>query len=261
MKDTTKIKDTIRKLLAVANNSGATEGEIDNALRFAKQMMVLHHLSEDDLVLDQHNHAQAARKEYADVRSYSFGKKQTSWENSLAGFVMKFFGSVGCFTSPDETKKTKNNTIDFDPKGNTQTRCAFVFYGLEEEVYLANEMFESLAMTIYVLARVKYGTVLKKDGREYADGFVFGLFQKLKEAENQIRLDQATTALIVRSDENASLKLKEAKNWLSERKNIRLSKKSKSFNKTTRNANAFQDGKEDGKNTELGGFSKRPKIS
>jgi len=43
------VKDTIRKLLNLAENDGAADGEIDNALRFARRLMHQHHLSEEDI--------------------------------------------------------------------------------------------------------------------------------------------------------------------------------------------------------------------
>ncbi len=44
-----KVLDKVRKLLSLANNAGATEGERDNAMRMAHALLAKHNLSEDDL--------------------------------------------------------------------------------------------------------------------------------------------------------------------------------------------------------------------
>ena len=56
-----KILDKVKKLLAVANNEAATEGERDNALRMAHNMLAKHNLAMADL--DEHNKLEG-RDEY-----------------------------------------------------------------------------------------------------------------------------------------------------------------------------------------------------
>jgi len=47
--DTTRIKEKIRKLLNLAEDDGAMEGEINNALNFARRLMLQHNISEEDI--------------------------------------------------------------------------------------------------------------------------------------------------------------------------------------------------------------------
>jgi hypothetical protein len=50
--DIERVKGRIRKLLATAADDAATEGEIDNAVRFARQMLAAHHLINDRAIFD-----------------------------------------------------------------------------------------------------------------------------------------------------------------------------------------------------------------
>lgn len=51
--DTDRIIDRIKKMFALANNEGATEGEADNAMRMATKLLEKHNLSMVDLHTEQ----------------------------------------------------------------------------------------------------------------------------------------------------------------------------------------------------------------
>jgi hypothetical protein len=244
--NTDQIKKTVADLLRLAENDAAAEGEVENAIRFARRLMDAHHLSEEECRLDPH--AAAAQKEimgeqtiYGSVRTLAF------WEQTLASFVELLVGSVGVYRTSKQIVR-QNNIIQFDEAGEPQVKCGLVFYGPVEDINLACDLFDSLHQTIATVARLKYGGALRGDGRNYCEGFVVGLNTKLKEVKRQDLIQQESRALIVRSTEIAKATKERAKLWLQENKDWKLRKSQKRQAGSAYNANAFQDGITDGKN-------------
>ena len=94
-----EIKARIRALLNTASNDASTEGEIDNAMRFAQRLMHRHHLTEDECLDDGNIHEKAADQDWemdtgrAAVNSSMF----RAWELALGLWVAKFVGGVKHF--------------------------------------------------------------------------------------------------------------------------------------------------------------------
>jgi hypothetical protein len=255
-----KVKERIRLLLNVANNSGSTDGEIDNALRFAKQMMLAYHLEEQDLK-DSDPHTKAAQLEFEQSKTFSLGKRDSSWESRLCGFVSHFFGSVGVYIENYQTEqKTKHGTIAFDQNGNPKMAKAIVFYGPKDECLLAKEMYEQLAITIAGMARLRYGGFLRGKGRDYGDGYVSGLMNSLHEQEYKLRNDSSSTGMIVHRGNQLALRKKEAaQEWLADTQGIHLAKAQK--RKIGSSSGAYSSGRKDGENTNLGMFGRKKRLN
>ncbi len=56
--DNEKVLDKVRKLLALANNEAASEGERDNAMRMAHKLLTMHQLEMADV--DAHTRASSS---------------------------------------------------------------------------------------------------------------------------------------------------------------------------------------------------------
>lgn len=169
-----KIKARIRKLLAVARDPAAAEGEARNALTFATRLMIEHNLAESDLGFD----AAASSAGYASADVPSLSKRTIIWEQVLSSLSSKAIGPVKAVAT----------------WGNGAR--AFSFYGPGEMPAIAAELFDSLRGVI-VRSSI-YGGVVVGPGREYAEGFVVGLQHTLK-AETMPAVVETSIAVRVES--------------------------------------------------------------
>lgn len=83
---TDRIKSRVRKLLNLANDQSAAEGEIENALRYARALMDQHHLDEADL--DE----EVREERMAQMIATCGGSKMSAWESALAHAIVKVIG-------------------------------------------------------------------------------------------------------------------------------------------------------------------------
>jgi hypothetical protein len=188
------IKDTVRKLLNLAKNDAAYDGEVENAIKFAQKLMAQHNISEADLI------EASTSREMSSTFAWGNGRTLCSWEIMLASFIRDFLGSVVTLINKNVTpRRTEIGTLSFDADENVVEGQSVHFFGIPEEALLAKNLYENLALTIATMARLKYGTALRKEGREYGDGFILGLYEKLEKAkQEQKQLTQQSTALVVK---------------------------------------------------------------
>jgi hypothetical protein len=250
--ETNQIRNRIRLLLNLAENDAATEGEIENAIRFARRLMDAHHLSEDECKNDPH--AQAADEErgaMGKTEALSVGESLCSWERRLSAFVKQLVGGVDCYITSSQLRRTDAGAIRYDENGRMMIKGSVVFYGLDEEARLATEIHDDLAATIAAMARLKFGGALRGAGRSYGDGFVDGLHSKLRDAKQQ---DESTSsesrALVVRSAEVAKRKRENANNWLKNECGISLVSAGRSRAYSS-NEGAYSSGHRDGRQTSV----------
>ena len=87
MSNLDKVKQQIRAIFSKsAEGSGATEAEADNALRFARRMMLKNNLTEEDCAVPKYEHetaADAEAVEYGKGSAYTSGVNLTQWEGVL----------------------------------------------------------------------------------------------------------------------------------------------------------------------------------
>lgn len=229
--NTDKIKDRIRKLLNLANDSGAFEGEIDNAMRFARRLMLEHNITENDLGQPCDPHEEAAKVEYSAAYVYSQGAKLSLWEGFLAFAVEKLVGTVGCYHAKSQgqvAKRTSIGTLAFDANGKTQLASVIRFYGPAEDVRDAVEIYNEWSHTIAAMARLRYGGALRGEGADYAKGFAGALQRKvakLVEEEKLLIAESGSRALVVRGAHDLiAAKRSRADDWLREEGVGRLAK-------------------------------------
>lgn len=241
------VKARIRKLLNLAENNAATEGEVANAVAFAQRLMAEHHLSEDQV---REGYQPNAHEVMADLEkltmlqmaTYGQGEKLASWERTLASFVAKLIGSVGVYLNGTVRVRTAAGTLLFDAQGKVVERGSVKFYGEAEEVRLACELYADLGATIAAMARLQYGGVFRGEGRSYADGFVAGLYTKLSTAEKQAAGEN--TALALRCSTIVQAKKQHAAAWL-KGQGVKLGSASRGGGRE-HHRGAYEQGKQDG---------------
>jgi len=256
--DVERVKNRIRKLLNVAKNDAATEGEIDNALRFAKDMMDSHHLSEEDLVdepEDQYKAAAAAKRDRVFV---SAAGKFYTWEKWLSSFVAEFVGGVGVYLDRGKRiARDHRGVVILDDWGEPYRAVRYCFYGIAEDVHIAAELFHELRLTIKAMARLRWGSCYVKDGGVYCEGFVMGLCTKIerqKKRQRQIAQQSGSTALVLvdRRNDLVAFKKKKATDWLAKSVGIRLSKASADpYGGANGSSQAYCEGIEDGERADV----------
>jgi hypothetical protein len=226
--DNDKIKDRIRKLLNLAKDSAAYEGEIDNAMRFARRLMLEHNIAEGDLETPSDPHEAAAREEYMQAEAFTQSENFSTWEGILMSAVCLLIGTIGDYrTHQKATKKTPLGTVSFDEKGKPKVGTKVVFYGPAEDARDGAAIFEEWAHVIATMARLKFGGCFRGEGRSYAEGFAYALKKNMeaiqKEERKEIEYQSTSTALVLRN----SLSLMEAKKkrgaeWLRKDQGIHL---------------------------------------
>jgi len=200
-----RVKDTIAKLLNLAKNDAATEGEVNNAMRFARKLMNEHHLTEEDCVeQDLSPEERVARATCAMHSCFSFGPNMANWEGTLAVFVTQFVGGVKVFRQACQDRRV-NGIV---PSGKTATATKFNFYGIDEDAAYAVQLFGELCMLIAAMARLKWGGVFRGPGRAYAEAFVSGLYEQIRAADAEQSVSDSR-ALVVRR--NALVAAKESR--------------------------------------------------
>lgn len=224
-----KIKDRIRKLLTLANDSGAFEGEIDNALRFARRLMLQHNVSEADLGKPQDPHEAAAAAEYAQHQTYTMGASLSTWEIILMNAIADLIGSVNHYRdSGVALRRTAAGTVEYDSRGQARKGSKVVFYGPAEDARDAGSMFDEWSHVIASMARLKFGGCFRGDGKAYAEGFAQGLKSNVvrirQEERKEIAAAPATggALVLVRATDVMAAKKEFAVGWLKKEHGIRL---------------------------------------
>lgn len=219
-------KNKIRKLMNLAADDAATEGEINNALEFARRLALRHNIDESELDPSKTCHEVAADAEYDQMKSYSHFVRLTRWESYLSQAIAELVGTIGAYVAGQEYAKTPHGTVEFDKKGQPKKRTAVAFYGPVADVQDALELYDEWRTTIIAMARMRYSTAVRHEGRSYAEGFSSELFRKVKKLakQNPQQLqDSECTALAVSNGLSLmKAKKKEAKEWLSREKGVKL---------------------------------------
>lgn len=247
--DFERVKTRVSHLLRVARDDAATEGEIENAIRAARNLMLAYHLDEADL----ESTGGPQKPEMGRATSRTKFSRIALWEKDLAHFVADLIGGV-CWHSSRNSEATRTLL-----NGRLKQFGAVVFYGIEEEAQLARETYEELATTIFTMAMAKYGSAYRGDGGIYAEGFVEGLDRQLGNANRQA--ESSGRELVARSTAIVQAKKNRADHWLRNECNIYLVRGSRSYG-ANGSDNARGEGESDGRNCDMSGVgAKRAKLS
>lgn len=264
------VKDRIRRLLAIAaDGSGATEQEIETAMRFAQSELAKHQLSEADLSEEPEVQYQRAENAPKDCAASPIGRKCYYWESALANAIGELVG-VPHYLDHPHPRHDRNGVIRRDRNGKPLTYAkAFVWYGIAEDAWLAAELYDELRETILTMALMRWGGAYRGDGGMYCEGFVSGLrenIRKQREAERgeaQERLTQRNDSrglvLIERRSDLVAHNIAVAKDWLKEEQGINLVSGSKRGGATGSGA-AFRSGQSDGRKARVSA-ARNPKLA
>lgn len=257
--DQEKVKSQIRKLLNLAADDAATEGEIKAAMHAADRLLEKHHLERADIEAEAGLAAPPeARDKMASVRAVGGSAKLRGWEQSLASAVAQLVGSVGYYYSSPTVMPT--GTF-----GKLEKRQPFVFYGPEEDAELAKTLFEEWQHVIATLAVGKYGGCYNGDGGMYAVGFVEGLHSLVFDVVVQRKaLSTPSTRALVRVGQGSLAEVLEqkrdlAKQWLKEERGVTLRRGASGAGVGRGSLSARDAGRSDGRRADFTA-KRRPKL-
>ncbi len=243
MNTTEAIKSRVLKLLNLAECPEAVEGEIHNALAFARKLMDQHHLTEADLQ-DEEIREEKMGKTVATCG----GSKMSSWESALGGALVALFGSIGWYVGG----KTKSrDEFGFLQRGETDRQTA-IFYGPVEDAELAKDMFEEIGKTIATMARLKWGGVYRGEGRSYCEGFAYELLNRVRKDVRENRTEQCKALVLVKADD--------AKKWLKNVEGVRLRSRGGGSGGGLHHHDSYGDGRSDGQKSDFQP-RRRPKLN
>lgn len=244
------IKERIKMLLRVAKDDAATEGEINNALGFAKKLILAHHLNEDELWKE----SSVVQNEMKQYKVFCQSNGFCAWESVLAGFVGRTIGSIYVYHGAPEAQTSKNGILRTDNKGEPIIKKPVIFVGETVEAELAKEMFKDLYTLTMSMAKLRTGTCFRGPGKSYAEGFVSGL---IKKAEIQDALLEKTTGreLVVKSKAIIEYKQKEVSKYM-ESRGIRLGK-TKQLSSWGKDYNFYGKGFVDGNQVNVDQYTRR----
>ncbi len=229
--DTDRIKERIRKLLHLAGDDAAMGNEIDNALRFARRLMLEHNLSEADLEgtepKDPHGTAAGAEAtEYDRVEFPSAGSRLSAWECDLVRAVCALVGTIGWYIGGRTLRRSALGVVEFDERtGRPKAARNFALYGPAEDVRDALDLVGEWSLIIAGLGRLKYGGAFRGEGRAYCEGFAGALLANVHRvtAEERQASGGASSAMVV-ANANALMQAKHdhAEDYLRDVLGIRL---------------------------------------
>lgn len=170
--DNEKVIDKIKKLLAIANDSAATEGERDNALRMAHKLLVKHNLDMKDL----HKHGINEPRLKADSETF-----QMKWCIVIASSMAKLF----------MCKMFLAGKIN-------ATKGRYSFVGLESNATTAVLMTEYVIASILKEARKRYKHNLSPESRAFGHGAANKIESRVNEMVDNVQ-QEIGTGIVVRS--------------------------------------------------------------
>jgi hypothetical protein len=254
MTEQERIRKTIRDLLNLSENDAAFEQEAENALRFARKLMMRHHIDQSDLEAErtQDEVDAAADVEYGSKHCYSETSGIAEWERFLNRCISRLIGTVNWYYSTGHWKQTRHGAHIYLDNGKRKRAAKITFYGPTSDVIDALELVDEWRQIIIAMARLKFGTVFRGTGRSYCEGFVYGLEKKLdninQEEKREAKLsapDQSNALMIRNSSAIMQAKKEKGKDWLKNVARIELKKRS-SFSTARHDLDAYQRGKTDG---------------
>ncbi len=239
--DQDRIKQRVKKLLNLGGDGSAFEGEIENAMRLAAQLMDEHHLTEEDL---SDTDVGSQGPEMGTATAFGGGRNRATWECILAHAICDSVGGIKYYIDT-AVRRDRKTGILVKKNGQAQMAGSFVFYGIAEDVALATDLFDEFRQTIATMGDLKWGGVYRGQGRSYCEGFSSALHAREKTRQRRER-QAACTAIVVR-------KADEATKWLSEAKGIKVRKSSGGGRGGQHFGDAYSDGRSDGSRANLSG--------
>ena len=221
--------EKIRKLMEFSVENGATEAEVENAVKLAQRLMLKHNLEKSDIKITV--------EDISELDIPCTWKKGTESKLFLHDLLRVIADSLNC-------RVIRMNT-------NTP-KATYRIVGLTEDREMTNQIFHSVLPQVRHLTKDRY----KESSKElsivrftisYQAGFISGLNQKLKaDKEEYIKLEdsEAFGLMIVKKEALIA-------DWIANKMSIKTTNRNQRVDK-----DAFAKGKEDGShkniNAEIG---------
>lgn len=220
-----KVKDRIRKLLAVAGDDAATPGEKSNAMRFASAMMRKHNLERNDVENES---------EFIRVNCAGHGRRITKWESTVAYVVGRVVPSVMVVKWGDQ----------------------IAYVGTKADAELAALIYSNWSDTAHSNAVRKYGSWARGKGASYCLGFAGGLNEVVDEAEAKDKTEHGNAMIV--SNARALTIRNNARQWIAKTNKI-----GKQYNnrKSTVDRGAYNAGVQDGRNQSAPSTQQQPRLA
>lgn len=241
-----KALNRIRKMFALANDEGASEGEVENALKFAQSLMAKYNIERDEVDLSPDDiDIEEQDNEYTHLE-----RKYWTWD------LLNVIGDS------NDCKVIKSTRFKYNESKAGKERFHQTFYkiiGTREDRLLTKELFNLTVPLIRNLADQRFkerAKAIKENPLEaflnplptkrfftssYIDGFIAGLNIKLSENKKKIKEDDLTGKyglMIIKKDDLIENFVKTSMGKL---------KSAKSTSSTSIDGNAYGSGLKDGK--------------
>lgn len=219
-----KIIDRVKKMMALANCTGAAEGERDNALRMAYNLLAKHNLTMNEV--DAHNATKEEGRESQQAKFVVY-----PWARSIASLVGSLFFCNYYFMRSGSGKQA--------------THC---FIGKASNATTAQYMSEFVVKSVCREAARLYGSAITPEARCFAIGVVRKLQERIAEIKASLNKESKTgTALALINLDKSE---REANSlWLVEQ-GVKL-KQSASRGKGVTDSDAYHAGKDFGSRVSL----------
>jgi len=216
-----KILERVKKMIALGNDSAATDAERETALRMAYNLLAKYNLSISDLPEDQSNEV----RERQDIVISA-----DKWARSLAHAVAKLFFCRYFYSSTGTSGKDK-----------------LCFVGRQSNVITARYMSEHLIKSVKREATARYKSPTSPHGRSFCVGTVDSIRKRVKKMLQQDTDSTPDTALALVSVHKREAAANEQ--WLDQNELSLTTSKPRSDNSLR--AGAFHDGRNYGKTVSL----------
>lgn len=285
MADIDNIKDRIRKLMAMAHGTGdtggATDAEIESALKHAARLIDAHHLEAAEF--------EPKRSEDEDKMGMAGGKTESpkfhAWETNLARAIDHLFGCTKHYVQNQAVPYLVDGVAQFYTgkyAGQRKMCKVVVFYGPLIEAQEAAELYSEWCKLIAALGVMRWGGAYKSHGAKYCEGFAQALCNKAYKINTERALvaakplkmlpgeTEVESKVMVEGvgDDHTAITLKgryealqeRATIWLEEEAGVTLNAgHSRAGSKKGTNA-AFREGLAHGEGAEFGRRTKRRQI-
>lgn len=257
MSDIETIKERIKKLMAYSGDIAATEGEINNAMTLAQKLIDQHNLDLSEFEKTD----QPQEIIFDKIHAHFTSSRICTWEMYLGMAISKLYGTLNVYLDKNLTPNRKNGIIKLDSDGNPVYSPSFVFYGPQQDVKEAAELFNEWILSISAMAIMRWGGAYRGPGAQYSYGFVTAIYNKVCSLDTNRQLVQ-TTAPKQLSNQTTAITLtqrynlikKEGEKWLKEKHKITIKGSHSSGGYRRDNSGAYDEGYSHGKKSN---FSKK----
>ena len=181
MESVERIRKRIVGLLNKSTDEGCTPEEAASAAALAAKLMAQHRLTRHDL-----DRGAPGTKPTVEMGSLFWAPETATvpiWGYVLANLILQVVGTIGI------AKQTR-----FGRKG-------LLLYGPQQDVEAGAGLLDSFYRLIDQDARARYGNAHRKDGRNYAIGFVTGLSDSIHQAQQD---PEVSAALVLYKEDRAA---------------------------------------------------------